>query len=65
MHAAAIGTAARRPRSDWSLLLLLLLQVGLTNMDVAAVSKIVDAGVPVANNQVRPMTGSVCFEAIC
>jgi hypothetical protein len=23
-------------------------------MDVAAISKIVDAGVPVANNQVRP-----------
>jgi hypothetical protein len=31
-----------------------LRQVGLTNMDVAAVSKIVDAGVPVANNQVGP-----------
>jgi hypothetical protein len=28
------------------------LQVGLTNMDVAAISKIVDAGVPVASNQV-------------
>lgn len=28
------------------------LQVGLTNMNVQAVSSIVDAGVPVANNQV-------------
>uniref|UniRef100_A0A383V713 NADP-dependent oxidoreductase domain-containing protein n=1 Tax=Tetradesmus obliquus TaxID=3088 RepID=A0A383V713_TETOB len=42
----------------------LIKQVGLTNMDVAAVSKIVDAGVPVANNQVqfslldrRPLNG--------
>lgn len=29
------------------------MQVGLTNMNVQAVSSIVDAGVPVANNQVR------------
>jgi hypothetical protein len=28
-------------------------QVGLTNMNVKALSSIVDAGVPVANNQVR------------
>lgn len=44
------------------------LQVGLTNMNVQAVSSIVDAGVPVANNQVRripppvycDVTGSMC-----
>ena len=34
-------------------------QVGLTNMDVEAVSKIVDAGVPVASNQVGA-SGCVC-----
>lgn len=34
-------------------LLYLCVQVGLTNMDVDAVSSIVDAGVPVANNQVN------------
>lgn len=46
----------------------LIKQVGLTNVDVAAVSRIVDAGVPVASNQVqfslldrRPLNGMLQY----
>eukprot|EP00775_Hariotina_reticulata_P010900 gene10900-11054_t len=46
----------------------LIKQVGLTNMDVDAISSIVDAGVPVANNQVqfslldrRPLNGMLDY----
>jgi len=38
----------------------LSVQVGLTNMNTQAVSDILDAGVPVANNQVKQMTPVTC-----
>jgi hypothetical protein len=41
----------------------LIKQVGLTNMNVEAVSSIVDAGVPVANNQVCDPTALARLQA--